>query len=459
MGASGAQCQLACRGAQDVYLLSPADVTFWKTTYARHTNFAITELEVSYNSTPGFGKQKTSATITRAGDLLSSMYVSFDLPRIQYPSTGNLFSLQNRSYAYWVDAIGHALMQEVTLRIGQHEFDTMQSEYFEMFESLAAPSDRLLNEMTGRYFHPAACALASLLDQHMYVPLRFWFNRFTEQALPLVALYWHEVDISMTLRNRSELFSAIGSAATDLKLATPTITVPSDIQNMSLLCNYVYLDRPERAAFANSKSEYLIDATQFLGSEAVTGPGTVRHSIRYNHPVQEIIWAIRKSTAVTLATATPVPDQLNPNGWFDFSGNNATGLPVSFLPTDPFKAAKITLNNHDRTIDHPAVYYRQVQPYQSHSRIPHHDRWVYCYSFALKPEELLSSGTVNMSRMDSAYLNIEYWGLGAAPYSPVTDATFFCFARSKNVAKVTVGSSHLKQDNSSLTLLFFRNGW
>lgn len=451
--ASGCQAQVAIKGAQDVYLISPCDVTFWKTTYARHTNFAVGEIEMQFNNACGCGRQKFSCKISRSGDLLHSTYVAMTLPRIVYPHTTNpvdwnpvvdpmlhpgvhYYDIANGQYVSWVNAIGHAMLQEVSVNIGSHEFDSHLGEFLEMWESLSAPSDRLLSQMTGRYASIEACAEASLMDQTLFVPLRFWFNRFTEQALPLVSLYWHDTELQFATRPISDLYVVNGSVIAGSVVEGPAtnsatqISVPNVIPDMHILSNLVYLDRPERAAFANSKSEYVIDQVQFLGAESITSTATtLSHSIRFNHPITEIIWAIRRNEAEAA------------NDWFNFWGAMTTELPDNQL-TDPFATASITLNNHDRVIDLPAMYFRTVQPYQSHSRIPAADRCVYCYSFALEPEEMFDSGSVNMSRMDSGYLKITYNNNDGL--HPSINGRIYIFGRGKNVAKVTVGMAGLK---------------
>lgn len=295
-----------------------------------------------FQNAAGFGKQKFTCKVSRSGDLLYNMYVAVDLPRIQYatiapPQNPPTAYVASTSYVSWVNAIGHAMFEEIDVNIGAHEFDAHYSEFLEMWESLTAPSDRLLSEMTGRYSSLAACALASLKDQHLYIPMRFWFNRFTEQSLPLVSLYWHDVELTFSTRTRNQLISGVG-AAWNGGAIDATVTVPTDVTNMHMLCSLVYLDRPERAAFANSKSEYVIDQTQFLGSEAVAvTSSTVNHSIRFNHPVQEVIWGIRRT------------DNTAANDWFNFAGAPSTSLPEVIL-SDPFHSAQIMINNHDRTI-------------------------------------------------------------------------------------------------------------
>jgi hypothetical protein len=440
--ASGCQAQVAIKGAQDIYLISPSEITFWKTTYARHTNFAIGEIEMQFNNAAGFGRQKFTCKVSRSGDLLFGMYVAVTLPRIVYPPNPNVpnqflyYDPANSSYAFWVNAVGHALLQEIAVNIGAHEFDDQYSEFLEMWESLTAPSDRLLTQMTGRYAGEAACAEASLLDQTLFIPMRFWFNRFTEQALPLIALYWHDTELTFSTRPLNQLFQARGAAAAHLHIGAPdnvNVSIPDTISDMHMLCNLIYLDRPERAAFANSKSEYVIDQTQFLGAESIpVSANTVNHSIRFNHPVQEIIWGIRRDAATA------------DNDWFNFWGEltQAGALPTRLL-TDPFRTASLVINNHTRTTELPAMYYRQVQPYQAHSRIPAPDRCVYCYSFGLRPEELLHTGSVNMSSLDSAQLRIQYNGAGDPLRQPVA-GSLLVFARNKNVAKITVGMGGLK---------------
>jgi len=46
-----------------------------------------------------------------------------------------------------------------------------------------------------------------------------------------------------------------------------------------------------------------------------------------------------------------------------------------------------------------------VQPYQHHTNIPL-NRGINVYSFAIKPEEHQPSGTLNMSRIDTAVLAV-----------------------------------------------------
>ena len=49
--------QLVAYGAQDVYLTGNPQITFWKVTYRRHTNFAMESIEQTFNGQADFGRR------------------------------------------------------------------------------------------------------------------------------------------------------------------------------------------------------------------------------------------------------------------------------------------------------------------------------------------------------------------------------------------------------------------
>ena len=53
----GGLMQLVAYGAQDVYLTGNPQITFWKVTYRRHTNFAMESIEQTFNGQADFGRR------------------------------------------------------------------------------------------------------------------------------------------------------------------------------------------------------------------------------------------------------------------------------------------------------------------------------------------------------------------------------------------------------------------
>ena len=67
--------------------------------------------------------------------------------------------------------------------------------------------------------------------------------------------------------------------------------------------------------------------------------------------------------------------------------------------------AKLKINSMERFKSMPAKYFRLFHPYKYHTRCP--NNYVYCYSFALKPEEHQPTGTCNFSNFDNSILELD----------------------------------------------------
>ena len=114
----------------------------------------------------------------------------------------------------------------------------------------------------------------------MYVPLCFWFCRNNGLALPLIALQYHDVRVTMKFRDSAELVNYVGASP-------PTVASLSDAY---LLIDYVYLDSEERKRFAQASHEYLIEQVQFTGSESISS-STMKYRLNFNHPSKFLAWA------------------------------------------------------------------------------------------------------------------------------------------------------------------------
>merc|ERR1711990_861905 len=95
----GGLMQLVAYGAQDVYLTGNPQITFFKVTYRRHTNFAMESIEQTFNGQADFGRRVT-CTISRNGDLAYRTYLQVTLPQIGQ----NLNDAGDKEvYARWLD--------------------------------------------------------------------------------------------------------------------------------------------------------------------------------------------------------------------------------------------------------------------------------------------------------------------------------------------------------------------
>jgi hypothetical protein len=402
--------QLVAYGAQDVYLTGDPEITFFKAIYRRHTNFAVESIAQVFNGTTGFGR-KATVTVSRNGDLVTNTFLEVKLPALT-------------NGWKWNNNIGHNLIEEVELEIGGQRIDRHYGEWLDIWSELSMTEEKkhmFDSEMIGRH---ASTATASGAARTLYVPLQFFFNRNQGLALPLIALQYHEVKINFT-------FASLGDLCHHAYYATPSIgAVPAatavnsiaEDPSMSLYIDYVYLDTDERKRFAQSQHELLIEQLQFTGDETPQRNGSYR--LNFNHPVKELVWVVHQ------------PGKENGNK-FNYGETNPRSEPVA--------DANLQLNGHDRFDKREGSYFRLVQPFQHHTRIPKKN--IYVYSFAVKPEEHQPSGTCNFSRIDNATLKLTLNHTDTAGTGFNSGDKVKIFATSVNVLRILSGMGGLAYSN------------
>ena len=421
----GGLLQLVAYGAQDVYLTGNPQITFFKVVYRRHTNFAIEAIQQTFNGTVGYG-QTVNCQISRNGDLINRVYLQVSLPKITGIDGLNAF---NNLGARYVNYIGLRLIKSVLIEIGGQQIDKHYSDWLYIWNELSLPRGKRYgyDTMVG-----ADKDITSYNDTTLYIPLEFWFCRNVGLALPLIALQYHEVKIKIDFETKEKcLFSSKAHGAnSDSEVYVSGIGEVKDITEMSLWVDYIFLDTDERRRFAQLSHEYLIEQLQFTGTETLNGGATNRVKLNFNHPCKELIWVAKPNNFARKAcwynyttvdnvdlTKDIVGAQLpatvanninltnfsssNYMAGFNF-GNAASG---QIAASSPFLDTILQLNGNDRFSVRDGTYFSFVQPYQHHTNIPSNPG-INVYSFALKPEDHQPSGTLNMSRIDTATLMV-----------------------------------------------------
>jgi hypothetical protein len=299
----------------------------------------------------------------------------------------------------WHPYVGHNLIEEVSIEIGGQTIDKHYGSWLNIWNELTQTAEKedgykTMVGNTAVLTSTDAGSPDSTPATTLYIPLQFWFCRNPGLALPLIALQYHEVKFNITFAALSTLCDATPSNSPSL--------------NASLYVDYIYLDTDERRQFAQVQHEYLIEQLQYTGAETVS-TGAVKSKLALNHPCKELVWVVQ-------------PDG-NAPAEFDLAGAQTV------------TSAKLQLNGQDRFAERPGAYFNLVQPYQHHTNIP--SVGIYVYSFALNPEQHQPSGTVNMSRIDNATLQLTT-GLGVGG-----SGSLKVFAVNYNVLRIMAGMGGL----------------
>jgi hypothetical protein len=327
----GGLMQLVAYGAQDVYLTGNPQITFWKVTYRRYTNFAIESIEQTFNGQADFGR-RVQCVISRNGDLAYRTYLQVTLPEINQSmgnTSYNALATNHGVYARWLDFPGEQLVAQVEVEIGGQRIDRQYGDWMHIWNQLTMTSEqqrgyfKMIGNTTQLTFitDPSFAAVDgpcdsiaprqvcaprnALPETTLYVPLQFWFCSNPGLALPLIALQYHEVKINLDIRPIDECLWAvttlscntgIGNSSSN-QLSSGTSVPASIAYNQSLVAaslyvDYVFLDTDERRRMAQNPHEYLITQLQFTGDESV-GSSSNKIKLNFNHPVKELIWVVQ----------------------------------------------------------------------------------------------------------------------------------------------------------------------
>ena len=274
---SGGIAQLVAVGAQDVHLVGQPEVSFFRSTYKRHTNFSQTvERQVIQGNVSNNGM--STVRFERKGDLLGYVYLV----------ANNGTATQAFSAAQW-----RTMISKVELLVGGQVVDEQDS----IFSTLIAPS--LLATSSPK--SPSADLFGGLSASRFY-PLRFSFCENWQSALPLISLQYHDVELRITWSS---------SAAT---------------YKWDVYANYAYLDTQEREVFAAQPQNMIMTQVQ----KAIASGNKIQE-LNFNHPVKYLASADASDLAI-LNDDNKLKLQINGTDVadFKFADPNFTTVPLYY---------------------------------------------------------------------------------------------------------------------------------
>ena len=296
----------------------------------------------------------------------------------------------------WCNSIGHAIMRSVECQLGGARIDRHVSEFFDIMSELNLPEEKRAGyeQMVGKYANYDLYD-NSFSQRTLFVPLIFFFNKAPSLSIPLVALAFHELKLNFEFRDWTELIKSNIPISTlvDTRGSTPSM-------ECKLYSEMYLLDTEERLRFSSMPQEMIIEVCQFLGDHPIIvdteEPNLSRKiSLNFSHPVKELIFVYNHSSSYNANVTAP---------YYAVEGNDYFNcdMPSPYASEEPIITAKLQINGSDRIEERPSQYFRLVQPFQHHTRIP--NKKVYVYSLSLNADDIQPSGSLNWSRVDQAHL-------------------------------------------------------
>ena len=307
----------------------------------------------------------------------------------KYITNYKLLSSDSMKFA-WNQNLGHNMIEYIDVYVGGEFIDRTEGEFLEIYTQITTKKylQDAYNKLIGNVPELTTFDENPKPSYTIMIPLQFWFTKNVGSAYPLIASEHNDVIIKIKFRNINSCANIETVPDYDYTLEDLWNDKKYNL-NCSLFVDFIYLDYLERKKFAQSAHEYLIETVQ--SSYEFVNNANYTYQIDFKHPCKELLFFFQKSAY-----------RDDPNGK---STNNFNNFCVDSSGTiNPINTASFTINGFEKINNQigTATYYNIIQPWEAHKRTP--DTGVYNYSFALVPEEIQPSGTLNFSRIKDAHL-------------------------------------------------------
>lgn len=475
----GGLLALVAYGSQNVLLSGNPEMTFWYKTYRRYSHFSQESVtmalegpnELFYNQ-----PIKLRLKLQRVGDLVSDLYFTFRIPDIY----SKYQTPRNFQHEYqWVRYLGAALIQNAAFYVGGQKIQEFDGAYllakalvdydpnsFEKWRVLVGDVPELTTPALGVWATPSggyptvrqnpSVALGSqsnrpsIFGQDIHVPLSFWFSDSSSQALPLVALQYHDCEVQLTLNPIQDLYTVLDvsgnrvnpnyqllSSTLNIQKNMPDYVTHSDTDldwrnfavdwgssmpplngwflNPRLQCTYVYLPEEERKTFATQPLSYLIPQTTIYQFPGLYTRQTL--DLYTHNPISRLVFAQRRSD--TLPNRN---DFANFTNWSMYPTApyiptptiaNTSGLLLPQGQQGILRALRILCDGNEIQEEKRIEYFTKIVPWkslqgqqQSYTSIT-----MPVYNFALHSPSTQPSGSLNASRIKNFQVEVDVFPL------------------------------------------------
>jgi hypothetical protein len=231
---TGGLLNIVSYGNQNIILNSNPKKSFFKTAYAKYTNFGMQKFRIDFTGLRNLRMSEESRftfTVPRYAELIMDTYLVVTLPTIWSPIYPPL-SCNDAWHPYefrWIENLGTQMIKEIVFSVGGQILQRMTGKYLQAVvqRDLNGTKRSLYDNMTGStaelndpanfsgrkgtypnvYYNTSQQGPEpSIRSRKLYIPLNAWFCNNSRTAFPLVALQYNELHIEVVMRPVRELF-------------------------------------------------------------------------------------------------------------------------------------------------------------------------------------------------------------------------------------------------------------
>uniref|UniRef100_A0A6C0I786 Major capsid protein N-terminal domain-containing protein n=1 Tax=viral metagenome TaxID=1070528 RepID=A0A6C0I786_9ZZZZ len=336
---TGGLLNIVSYGNQNVILNSNPKKSFFKTTYAKYTNFGLQKFRIDFTGLRNLRMSEESRftfTVPRYAELLMDTYLVVTMPAIWSPIYPPI-ACSDVWHPYefrWIENLGTQMIKEVVFSVGGQILQRMTGKYLlaQVQRDLTGTKRFLYDNMTGStaelndpanfsgrkdtypnvYYNTSQQGPEpSIRGRKLYIPLNAWFCNNSRTAFPLVALQYNELQIDVVMRPVRDLFvtrDITYPASTPAQVAKAPFIQPNfneqeyqfyrflqpppsaDIStadvyddkrtdwnaDVHLLSTYCFLSTEESRVFASQEQKYLLKEAYEWDFKNITGSHRVQ---------------------------------------------------------------------------------------------------------------------------------------------------------------------------------------
>lgn len=414
--------QINAMGPEDLYLYGNPQTTYFKQVYKRSTNFSTDYYKLIDNqlATMQFGST-AKIRIPFNGDLLGGIYLKVYLKDIVrtdlYYEQNGVDTNYDPHFTSYVNGIGYNMIDEIKFYINGQLIEKLNGELINLINEFQDEYNkkRSFYQMTHYYFNEFQIGFTNVKDLKICLPIPFFFCRNPSQMLPLCALKNSEITLEIKLKplNKCLIHNYQFTDAVPVPSVngwgpvnfdepngpTPGLynmydeSVTAGIESFEIFTESIFLEKSELNLFKNQELCYLLDIFNVGSSDVIQNPSSNSNytlDLTFYNPTKYIFWVLQREDVYEA--------NFYDNYTYSFNIKYDEGGTYRFNYDDHLlKEAVIVVNNQELTSITDSVFLSSVQMYDKFNNGSTFT--IYSYSFALDPNNLDPTGSLNFSKV------------------------------------------------------------